>query len=521
MKQRSRFPMFAAIAALLFLGCVFLLRQSNAARVYAYSFVDMLSGGSAASIQSGEGETPDYFQRIGQLSEVIDLANRHHYQEVETDEMLEGAIRGAVAALNDPYSFYLSPVQKQREQEDMFQGKFGGLGINILPESKGDYSVVKIIAVLPGTPAEKAGLLSGDAIVEIEGESSILGGANGLTMDDILMKLRGKAGDPVTIKVQRRNRREPLEKTLVRGVITPKSVYWKTLEPGIVYLKLETFKRQSMQEFVSALREANAPNKMRALIFDLRNNTGGMLETANAIADAFLDDGLIVYTQGKYGQYNDELRATKSLIVPKDVEVVVLVNQRSASGSEIVAGALKDHQRAVLIGEKTYGKGLVQKRMNLKNGGAVSLTISTYYTPNGTSINNEGIPPHIEVTEPTLSEEEAFNRQRARDSHILSDYVQDFIAEHERMNGETPTDFALLEPKLHEIKTLLDKVGIELSDEILWLDARSEFDRNVGNRRLVDLEYDTQLKEAVRLIKSGETRAALNNPSARDAEPDR
>ncbi len=523
MKKRNRIPLMILTGLVLILAGVVLLRQSVHARIYAHKVVNMLSGIDSSAIAMEGGDQSSFFQRIEQLEEALLLTRKHYYKDVEMDKMLEGAIRGAVASLDDPYSYYQSPIQKQREKEDLFQGQFGGLGIHIWPENKGGHSVVTISSVLPDKPASHAGLQAGDIIAEIEGESAILGGPNGLSMADILEKLRGRVGEPVTITIHRRNSPKPIEKTLVREVIAPKSIFSQVIEPGVVYIKLETFKRQSVNEFEEALRTAGEETKIKALIFDLRNNTGGLLDVAGGIADAFLEGGVIVSTKGKSDQFNDVLRASSRTIVPKDVQVTVLVNDRSASGSEIVAGALKDHKRAVLIGEKTYGKGLVQRRFNLESGGAVSLTISTYFTPNDVSIDGEGIRPHIEIEDAVLTEEEAFNRQRARDSHILSDYVQKFIADYEKQrNGKTPKDFTLLEPKISEIKALLDAEGMDLSEEIIRIEARSVFDRYVGIQRLIDLPNDPQLQEALRVIKNNSIPALLKEearpPIAQEAD---
>ena len=523
MKQRSRIPLMVLIGAILILGGVVLLRQSVHARVYAHKMVNLLSGRNTPTGAVDGGDQSIFLQRIAELEETLRLSRKHYYKDVDMDKMLEGAIRGAVASLNDPYSYYQSPIQKQREQEDLFQGQFGGLGIHIWPVDKGGHSVVTISSVLQDKPAERAGLQAGDIIAEIEGESAVLGGSNGMSMADVLEKLRGKEGEPVTITIHRRNSPTPIKKTVVRQVIEPKSIYSQVIEPGIVYIKLETFKRQSVDEFEEALREAGEETEMKALIFDLRNNTGGLLNVAGGIADAFLEDVVIVSTKSKSGDFNDVLRASSRTIVPKDVQVALLVNDKSASGSEIVAGALKDHKRAVLIGEKTYGKGLVQRRFKMDSGGAVSLTISKYFTPNDVSIDGEGIHPDIEIEDAVLTEEEAFNRQRARDSHILSDYVQKFIADYEKeRNGDTPKDFMLLEPKIPEIKALLDAQGMDLSEEIIRIEARSVFDRNVGIRRLIDLPNDPQLQEALRVIKDNSIQTLLKQearpPIAQEAD---
>ena len=256
MKKRNRIPLMILTGLILILAGVVLLRQSVHARMYAHKVVNMLSGIDSSAIAMEGGDQSSFFQRIEQLEEALLLTRKHYYKDVEMDKMLEGAIRGAVASLDDPYSYYQSPVQKQREKEDLFQGQFGGLGIHIWAEDKGGHSVVTISSVLPDKPASHAGLQAGDIIAEIEGESAILGGPNGLSMADILEKLRGRVGEPVTITIHRRNSPKPIKKTLVREVIAPKSIFSQVIEPGVVYVKLETFKRQSVNEFEEALRAA-------------------------------------------------------------------------------------------------------------------------------------------------------------------------------------------------------------------------------------------------------------------------
>ena len=317
MKKRNRIPLMILTGLILILAGVVLLRQSVHARMYAHKVVNMLSGIDSSAIAMEGGDQSSFFQRIEQLEEALLLTRKHYYKDVEMDKMLEGAIRGAVASLDDPYSYYQSPVQKQREKEDLFQGQFGGLGIHIWAEDKGGHSVVTISSVLPDKPASHAGLQAGDIIAEIEGESAILGGPNGLSMADILEKLRGRVGEPVTITIHRRNSPKPIKKTLVREVIAPKSIFSQVIEPGVVYVKLETFKRQSVNEFEEALRAAGEETTIKALIFDLRNNTGGLLDVASEIADAFLEGGVIVSTKGKSNQFNNVWRASSRTIVPE------------------------------------------------------------------------------------------------------------------------------------------------------------------------------------------------------------
>ena len=248
---------------------------------------------------------------------------------------------------------------------------------------------------------------------------------------------------------------------------------------------------------------------VKSLILDLRYNPGGLLISANAVTDAFLSGGLIVSTKGRLTQFNREHRATSRTLCPPEVDVIVLINEYSASGSEIVAGALKDHQRAVLIGEKTYGKGVVQQRFSLENGGAISLTISTYYTPNDVSINRKGIEPHIKVEPLQLETEVAQMRQKLRLGKYVNKFVMKWIGEEETRIGSVPQDFLLFSLKLPELMQELAQNEIQLSEELVKLEAERIFNANVGIYRLIDRENDRQLQEAIQLIMAGQVQKTM------------
>jgi len=450
-------------------------------------------------------------QYLGTLNEILAKTDGNYYKEVDTEKMLQGAIRGAVAALNDPYSFYQSPEDELRERQELFDAKFGGLGILIDEERRGEVAVIKVVRVLPNTPAMRAQLQAGDAILAVNGESVLLGGDKGLTKSDVVMKLRGRVGEPVTITVERRTWLRPRDITLVREEIRNRSVDSALIEPGIAYMTIREFTSATYNEFVEELQEVQKLGKLRALILDLRYNRGGLLEAAKNVSDAFLSGGVIVSMQGRRPEYNRVHKADSELLVPNSVEVVVLVNESSASGSEIVAGALKDRKRAILVGTKTFGKGVVQERMKLRNGGALSLTIASYYTPNGTSIDGQGIEPNVLVEAETLSDQDAFMREKIRDKGILTKFVVDFITEYEKTHGgETPHDSTPLENRVGELMAVLEKENLHMSERNLRYEIRRVFDANVGNDRLYDLEYDRQLAEALHIVRDVGVANVLN-----------
>lgn len=491
----------------------------------ALSLVALMAVASVASViiwlNSGHAQNRYELvtQYLGTLNEILAKTEAHYYKDVDAEKMLQGAIRGAVAALNDPYSFYQSPQDELRERQELFDARFGGLGILIDEERRGEIAVIKIVRVLPNTPAMRAHLQAGDAILAVNGESVILGGDRGLTKADVVMKLRGRVGEPVTISVERRTWLRPRDITLIREEIRNRSVDSALISPEIAYIALREFTSSTYDEFVEELKKVQKEGKLRGIILDLRYNRGGLLESAKNISDAFLSDGVIVSMQGKRSEYNRVHKANRELLVPNDVDVVVLVNESSASGSEIVAGALKDRRRAVLVGTKTFGKGVVQERMKLRNGGALSLTIASYYTPNGTSIDGQGIEPNVPIEAETLSDHDAFIREKIRDKGILTKFVVDYITEYEKTHdGETPHDSTPLEKRIPELMALLEKENLRLNERNLRYEIRRVFDANVGNNRLYDLEYDRQLAEALHIVRDVGVANVLNGSYKAAAE---
>ena len=454
---------------------------------------------------------------IRTLDETIRLAEKNFYEGVDREKLYEGAIQGALSALGDPYSFYQSPQEQQYEQETLIRGKFGGLGITIYEDS----GLVKIARPLPNTPAMRAGLHAGDYIVKVEGDPVSIGGTTGVTLNDIVTKIRGEIGTDITITIQRRSVKEPFDVTLTRAEIKISSVEQTIIDGSIGYMRLNRFTGLTDKEFRQAMQKFFPNGKIKdvkSLILDLRYNPGGLLVSANSVTDAFLSGGLIVSTKGRLAQFNREHLASSRTICPLNVDVIVLINEYSASGSEIVAGALKDHKRALLVGEKTYGKGVVQQRFSLESGGAVSLTISTYYTPNDVSINKKGIEPHIKVTPLQLETDVAQMRQKMRLGRYVNNFVINWIEEEEKSLGSVPKNFSPFVSKMPDLMQQLAENEIELSEELVRLEAERIFNDNVGIYQLIDRENDRQLQEAILLIQQEKVQSSIQEYSTNTSQ---
>ena len=473
----------------------------------------VFAGALTAALKIGQSEDANrssdratIIQLQKTLIEVIQMTRENYYREVDVKKMMEGAIKGALASLGDPYTFYQSPEDQKRERENLFEAQFGGIGIRIY-EDKG---FIKIAMPLPNTPASRAGLRPGDIILKVDGKTAVLGAETGLNIYDVVDMLRGKPNTPVTVTIKRRGRAEPFDVTLIRQVIDIESVKYAMLPDKIGYIWVMSFTGRTEREFTKAVNELKRQG-MKALILDLRWDSGGLLSAAKAVADAFLSEGVIVSTKGRRKEFNNVFMADEKTLVPNDMDLVVLVNEVSASGSEIVAGAIKDNKRGVLLGTKTYGKGVVQERFPLRYGGAVSITISSYYTPSGVCIDKQGIEPNIIVEPRKLDDIQAAMREKMYESGVLENFVISCIESYERKNGKTPKDFKLIEAKLPQLMKKLRKEGINLDEEIVKIEARKVFDMNVGISRVPDPDTDKQLQKAIEVIKNGMVAKALSS----------
>ena len=328
-------------------------------------------------------------EKIDLFGEVLENIKKDYVDDVDQAEIMDSAINGVLQSL-DPYSAYMSPELFKEMQTDT-RGEFGGLGIEIGMES----GVVKVISPIDDTPAAKAGIKAGDYIVKIGKEQ-----VQGKSLLEAVKLMRGPVGTSINLTIRRKNVKKPLEFKIVRKIIEVKSVSSRLIgkEKNIGYIRLKSFNENSDEQFLKSVKEFERKSKIKGYVLDLRNNPGGLLTQAINITDFFLEDGEIVSTKGRKISETRKFFARKGDEI-KGKPIVVLINNGSASASEIFAGALKDHKRAIILGENSYGKGSVQSIIPLRNGGGMRLTISKYYLPSGKSISEVGVKPDILVEE--------------------------------------------------------------------------------------------------------------------------
>ena len=318
---------------------------------------------------------------------MLEKINKEYVDEINQSESMDSAINGLLQSL-DPYSAYMSPEIFEEMQTET-SGEFGGLGIEVGMEA----GVVKVITPMDGTPADKAGLKAGDYIVKINDTQ-----VQGKSLSEAVDLMRGPVGSSIELTVRRRGEKKALTFNIIREIIEVQSVKSDLLENNIGYIRLTSFNDNSGEQIENKIEELNKNENVNSYILDLRNNPGGLLSQAIKISDFFLDNGEIVSTKSRKASENRKWFAKKGDIT-KGKTLIVLINYGSASASEIVAGALKDHKRAIILGERSYGKGSVQSIMPLKNRGAIRLTVAKYYLPSGKSISEVGVTPDIEITE--------------------------------------------------------------------------------------------------------------------------
>ena len=362
----------------------------------------MLSAGSA----SGDESNPLPVDQLKAFGEIFDLVKEQYIRPVDDRELLEDAIRGMVGGL-DPHSAYLTAEEHEELQEGT-SGEFGGLGIEITAED----GLIRIITPLDDSPAFEAGLLPGDLVTRVDGES-----VRDLSVTEAAKRIRGQPGTPVTLTIVREDEDGPLEFTILRDIVEVASVKSELIEPGFARIRISRFQTQTGARLLEEIRRVEEANggPLSGAVVDLRNNPGGILSGAVAVADAFLDDGLIVYTEGRDPGSREEYYAKPSDFLG-GIPIVALVNGGSASAAEIVAGALQDRRRAVIAGTRTFGKGSVQTIVSLGDGSALKLTTSRYYTPSGHSIQARGIIPDIEL--PALRIEAAESRNSILEGNL-------------------------------------------------------------------------------------------------------
>lgn len=332
-------------------------------------------------------------EELRTFSDVFGRIKNDYVEAVEDSEMLENAIRGMLSGL-DPHSSYLDHEQFKELQVGT-SGEFGGLGIEVGMED----GFVKVIAPIDDTPAQRAGVQAGDLIIRLDDTP-----VKGLTLNDAVKIMRGKPGTVLKLTVVREGVEKPLKINIKRAIIKVRSVKSKMLEGNFGYVRISQFQSKTAENMVDAIDKLKKESggALKGMVLDLRNNPGGVLNGAVAVSDAFLKKGLIVYTEGRVNDSKLRFNATPDDILD-NAPIVVLVNQGSASASEIVSGALQDHHRAIIVGTQTFGKGSVQTILPLSNGTAVKLTTARYYTPSGRSIQAEGIVPDIELDQVRVS----------------------------------------------------------------------------------------------------------------------
>ena len=329
----------------------------------------------------------DIYKKIDLFSEVLEKINKEYVDDVNQSDAMDAAINGVLQSL-DPYSSYMSPEMLQEMQTET-KGEFGGLGIEVGMEA----GVVKVISPIDGSPAEAVGVKAGDYIVKINGIQ-----VQGKTLSEAVDLMRGSVGSEIEITVRRIGVRKALTFKIIREIIQIKSVKSKVIENNIGYVRLTSFNDNSSDQLKDIIKDYKKNKNINKFILDLRNNPGGLLNQAIRVTDFFLDNGEIVSTKSKKKSDNRKWFAKKGDIIDGDT-LLVLINYGSASASEIVAGALKDHKRAIILGESSYGKGSVQSIIPLKNDGAIRLTVSKYYLPSGDSISEVGVKPDIVIAE--------------------------------------------------------------------------------------------------------------------------
>ena len=344
----------------------------------------------------------ELYKKIDLFAEVLEKIRKEYVDEVDQSELIDNAINGALQSL-DPYSAYMTPELFDSMQTDT-KGEFGGLGIEVGMEA----GVVKVIAPIDDTPAAKAGIKAGDYIVKIDDTQ-----VQGKSLMEAVKLMRGPVGSTIELTIRRKGKRKAINKTIKREIIEIKSVESKILKEKVGYLRLKAFNDNSSKQLIEKIKKIENKERPLGYILDLRNNPGGLLTQAIRVADFFLDEGEIVSTRGRKAIENRRFFAKKGDRV-KGKPLIILINNGSASASEIVAGALKDHKRAIILGSNTYGKGSVQSIIPLNNGGGMRITISKYYLPSGQSISGVGVSPDIFVDD----EDDNFQMNTETDSQL-------------------------------------------------------------------------------------------------------
>ncbi len=384
-------------------------------------------------------------EQLRTFSDVFARIKRNYVEDVSDEDLLEHAIRGMLSGL-DPHSSYLNTEQFQ-ELRIGTSGEFGGLGIEVGMED----GFVKVVSPIDDTPAARAGMQPGDLIIRLDDKP-----VKGMALNDAVKMMRGKPGSDIILTVVREGEDKPLKITITRAVIQVTSVKNRILEDGYGYVRVSHFQTKTPTDMIKAIESMQTEGELKGLVLDLRNNPGGVLSAAVGISDAFLNDGLIVYTDGREEDSRLRYSASRGDII-EGAPLVILVNGGSASASEIVAGAMQDHGRGVVMGSKTFGKGSVQTIQNLPNGGAVKLTTARYYTPSGRSIQAQGIDPDIVTGNLRVAKREESGIEPITESSLSGHLSNPEDGEEVQTADEKPKDGNLAEDdyQLNEALNLL------------------------------------------------------------------
>lgn len=404
----------------------------------------LMTLGSGMAVQASENVEAMTLpvDELRMFAEVFDRIKSAYVEPVSDRKLLEDAIRGMVSGL-DPHSAYLDPKSFESLQIQT-SGQFGGLGIEVGQQD----GFIRVIAPIDDTPAHRAGIRAGDLITRIDSDS-----VQGMSLNDAVERMRGKPGSAIVLTIIRDGVEKPFDVRLVRDIINVTSVRQRLLETGYGMIRISQFQNNTAEQLQKGLAELEARGPLKGLILDLRNNPGGVLQAAVEVSDAFLPGGLVVYTEGRLP--NSEMRFSASAeTLVDDVPLVVLINAGSASASEIVAGALQDHRRAVIMGTDSFGKGSVQTILPVNRDRAVKLTTARYFTPSGRSIQAEGIRPDVVVEDARLTAVEAAPSVRERD---LSGHL-----DHQRDRADVSSDGGLgqRDYQLYEALNLLKALTI-------------------------------------------------------------
>jgi carboxyl-terminal processing protease len=409
----------------------------------------------------------DTYKNLETFSNVLSIIQNNYVEDVDNQKVIEGAIKGMLSSL-DPHSSYMKPDDFKELQVET-KGSFGGIGIEITNRN----GILTIVSPIEGTPGFKKGLKAADKIVKIEGEPT-----KDLSLMEAVKRLRGPKGTEVTISIHRDGWGELKDVTIVRGIIPLISVKSKNLEPGYGYARISNFQSKTTKDLQNKLTEFVDQGEVKGLVLDLRNNPGGLLNQAVKVADLFLEDGLIVFTKGRMRDQNMTFKAHSSSDDYK-FPIVVLVNEGSASASEIVAGALQDHKRALVLGAQTFGKGSVQTIIPMNDGAGLRLTTAKYYTPSGKSIQAKGITPDIVVPTQIIK----INQKEKEKETKKPQFIREKDLKHHFKNDDEP-----------------DKVTKDNTEDKLKNEEKEKKEKAEKIKK--DIENDRQLYTALMILKS-------------------